>query len=76
VVYNPTIHHGFLLEKNCHPGRCQPWPPPLPMGRPHPFRSRARIERAMGNAPYRQRHENQVGGDVLPNNPPWQYFTK
>ncbi len=27
VVYNPTIHHGYLLlEKNCHPGRRQPWP--------------------------------------------------
>jgi hypothetical protein len=21
VVYNPTIHHGYLLEKNRHPGR-------------------------------------------------------
>jgi hypothetical protein len=23
VVYNPTIHHGYLLEKNRHPGRRQ-----------------------------------------------------
>jgi hypothetical protein len=23
VVYNPTIHHGYLLEKNHHPGRRQ-----------------------------------------------------
>ena len=23
VVYNSTIHHGYLLEKNCHPGRRQ-----------------------------------------------------
>jgi hypothetical protein len=26
VVYNPTIHHGYLLEKNRHPGHRQPWP--------------------------------------------------
>ena len=31
VVYYPTIHHGYLLEKNCHPGRYQPWPLPPPM---------------------------------------------
>ena len=24
VVYNPTIHHGYLLDKNRHPGRRQP----------------------------------------------------
>jgi hypothetical protein len=24
VVYNPTIHHGYLVDKNCHPGRRQP----------------------------------------------------
>ena len=23
VVYNPTIHYGYLLEKNRHPGRRQ-----------------------------------------------------
>ena len=23
VVYNPTIHHGYLLEENCHPGSRQ-----------------------------------------------------
>jgi hypothetical protein len=26
VACNPTIHHGYLLAKNRHPGRCQPWP--------------------------------------------------
>jgi hypothetical protein len=31
VVYYPTIHHGYMLEKNCHPGRRQPWPLPPPM---------------------------------------------
>ena len=56
VVYNPTIHHGYLLEleKNHHPGRRQPWPLPLPIGPPRPFRSRARVYRAMGDAPYRR----------------------
>ena len=33
VVYNPTIHHGYLLEKNRHPGRRQPWRLPPPIGR-------------------------------------------
>ena len=65
VVYNPTFYHGYLL-KNCHPGRRQPWPPPSPMGRPHPFCSRAHVDRAMGNAPYRQRHENLAGGVYTP----------
>jgi hypothetical protein len=60
VVYNPTIHHGYLLEKNRHPGRRQPWPlPPLiAIGRPCPFCLRSRVDRAMGDAPYRRRHEN------------------
>ena len=70
VMYYPTIHHGYLLEKNCRPGRRQPRPPPPPMGRPRPVRSRERIDRAMGDAPYRRCHENQARGDVLPNNPP------
>jgi hypothetical protein len=30
----------------------------------------------MGDAPYRRRHENQARVDVLPNNPPWQFFPK
>jgi hypothetical protein len=51
VVYNPTIHHGYLLEKNRHPGRRQPWPLPPLIGPPRLFRSRARVDRAMGNAP-------------------------
>jgi hypothetical protein len=34
VVYNPTIHHGYLLEKNSHPGHRQPWPLPPPIYRP------------------------------------------
>jgi hypothetical protein len=70
VVYNPTIHHDYLLEKNRHPGRCQPWSLPPPIGPPWPFRSRTRVERAMGDDPYRRRHENLVGVDVLPNNQP------
>jgi hypothetical protein len=69
VVYNPTIHHGYLLEKNCHPGRRQLWHLPPPIGPPRPFLSRAHVDRAMGNAPYRRCHENLVGVDVLPNNP-------
>ena len=36
----------------------------------------ARIDRAMGLTPYRWHHENRVGVDVLPHNPPWQFFTK
>jgi hypothetical protein len=69
VVYNPTIHHGYMLEKNRHPGRRHPWPLPPPICPPWPFRSRTRVDRAMGNAPYRRRHENLAGVDVLPNNP-------
>jgi hypothetical protein len=56
VVYNPTIHHGYLLEKNRHPGRRQPWPLPPHIGPPRPFHSSARVDRAMGDAPYRRRH--------------------
>jgi hypothetical protein len=59
-----------LFEKNRHPGRRQPWPLPPPIGPPRPFRSRARVDRAMGDAPYRRCHENQAGGGVWPNNPP------
>ncbi len=64
VVYNPTIHHGYLLDKNRHPGRRQPWPLPPPIVPPRLFRSRARVDRAMGDAPYRWRHENRAGGCV------------
>ncbi len=70
VVYSPTIHHGYLLEKNCHHGRRQPWPPPPPMVRSRLFRSMARVYRAMGIAPYRRHQENRAGVDVLPHNPP------
>jgi hypothetical protein len=40
------------------------------------FAKKARVDWAMGDAPYRRRHENLAGVDVLPNNPPWQFFTK
>jgi len=76
VVYNPTIHHGYLLEKNRHPGHRRPWPLSPPLGCPCPICLRAHVDKAMGNAPYRRRHENLAGVDVLPNNPPWQFFTK
>jgi hypothetical protein len=36
----------------------------LPVGRPRPFCSRARVYRAMGDAPYRRRHKNRAGGGV------------
>jgi hypothetical protein len=42
VVFNPTIHHGYLLEKNCHPGRRQQWPLPLHMG-DAPYRGEMKI---------------------------------
>jgi hypothetical protein len=76
VVYNRTIHHGYLLEKKHHPERRQPWPPPPPMGRPRPFCLMACVDRAIGDTPYRRHYENWVGVDVLPNNPPWHFFTK
>jgi hypothetical protein len=52
---------GYLLEKNRNPGRRQPWPLPPPIGPPRPFRSRARVDRAMGDAPYRRCHEIERG---------------
>jgi hypothetical protein len=58
VVYDPTIHHWLIVRKNRHPGRRQPWPLPPPIGPPRMFRSRARVDRAMGDAPYHRRHEN------------------
>jgi hypothetical protein len=63
-------------EPGQYDGRQRLWLFLLPVGHPRPFRSRARVDRAMGGAPNRQRHENLVGLDVLPNNPPWQLFTK
>jgi len=39
-----------------------------------PFRLRARIERAMVDAPYRWRHKNLTGVDLFPNNPPWHFL--
>jgi len=41
----------YLLEKNRHSGRRQPWPLPPPIDPPRPFRLRARVDRAMGDAP-------------------------
>jgi hypothetical protein len=54
----------FFYKLISHPGHRQPWSPPPHMGRPRPLRSIVRIDRAMGNAPYRRRHENQAGGGV------------
>jgi hypothetical protein len=51
VVYSPTIHHGYLLEENRHPGHRQPWLLPPPMVRPRPFCLMARVDRAMGKKP-------------------------
>ena len=51
-------------------GRQRLWLFLLPVGSPRPFCSKARVYRAMGNAPYRRRHENRAGGGVRPNNPP------
>ncbi len=70
---NITINHG---SGGGNSGRRRSWPLPPPIGPPRPFRSRARVDRAMGDAPYRQRHENLAGVDVLPNNPPRRFFTK
>jgi hypothetical protein len=44
----------------------QPWPLPPPIGPPRPFCSRARVDRAMGDTPYRRHHENLAGVDLLP----------
>jgi hypothetical protein len=46
------------------------------MVRPRPFCSTALVDNAMGDAPYRRRHENRAGVDVLPHNLPWRFFTK
>jgi hypothetical protein len=61
---NITINHGSG-GGDC--GRRRSWPR-------RPFRSRARVDRAMVDAPYRRRHENLAGVDVLPNNPPWRFL--
>jgi hypothetical protein len=65
---NITINHGSG-GGDCGRRRSRPLPPPI--GPPRPFRSRVRVDRAMVDAPYRRRHENLAGVDVLPNNPPW-----
>ena len=70
---NITINHGSG-GGDCGRRRSRPLPPPI--GPPRPFRSRVRVDRAMVDAPYRRRHENLAGVDVLPNNPPWRFFTK
>jgi hypothetical protein len=67
---NITINHGSG-GGDC--GRCRSWPLPPPRGPPRPFRSRARVDRAMVDVPYRRRHENLAGVDVLPNNPPLRF---
>ena len=64
------------MEPGRYNGRQRLWLFLLPVGRPRPICSRARVYRAMGNAPYRRRHENRVGGGVLPNNPPWLLVRK
>ena len=43
---------------------------PPPVGHPRLFRLMAQVDRDMGGAAYDQRHQNQTGGPVLPNNPP------
>ncbi len=68
---NITINHGSG-GGDC--GRRRSWPLPLPIGPPRPFHLRARVDRAMGDAPYRRRHENLAGVDVLPNNPQLQFL--
>ena len=47
-----------------------------PVGRPRLFCSTALVDKAMGDAPYRRRHENRAGGGVEPNNPPWLLVRK
>ena len=74
--FNTAPNHGYILEKNHHPWRRQPWPLPPLIGYRRPFCSRGHVDRAMGNAPYRWCHEILAGVDVLRNNPPWQFFTK
>ena len=51
-------------EPGRYDGRQRLWLFLLPVGRPRPFCSRARVYRAMGDAPYRRRHENRAGGGV------------
>ncbi len=51
-------------EPGRYDGRQRLWLFLLPVGCPRPFCSRARVYRAMGDPPYRRRHENQAGGGV------------
>ncbi len=46
------------MEPGRYDGRQRLWLFLLPVGHPRPFCSRARVYRAMGDAPYRRRHEN------------------
>ena len=71
-----TKNKYLLHQRRRCDGRQRLWLFLLPVGHPRPLRSRARIDRAMGDAPYRWRHENRAGVDVLPNNPPWRLFRK
>ena len=50
-----TIRH---TEPGQYNGCQRPWFFLLPVGRPRPFRLSVRVDRAMGDAPYRRRHEN------------------
>ena len=68
---NITINHGSG-GSDCGHRRSRPLPPPI--GPPRLFRSRARVDRAMVDAPYRRRHENLAGVDVSPNNPSWRFL--
>jgi hypothetical protein len=47
-------------EPGRYDGRQRLWLFLLPVGRPRPFCSRERVYRAMGDAPYRRRHENRA----------------
>ena len=58
-------------EPGRYDGRQRLWYFLPPVGRLRPFCSTVLVDNAMGNAPYRRRHENRAGGGVEPNNPPW-----
>ena len=74
--YNRTDHVFFRAlarktktlfrhtEQWRYDGHQRPWYILPPVGRPRPFCSTALVDNTMGNAPYRWRHENRVGGGV------------
>ena len=75
------IKRGGCRKHNNQPRKQwrQLWAPPVmasaaAIGPPRPFRSRARVERAMIDAPYHRRHENLAGVDVLPKNLPLRFL--